>query len=52
MLGGYLEFFMQPAVAEMYQSLRRQLDKLIQTKVMLDGNSFTYFYINFDTFCA
>ncbi|CAK7326664.1 unnamed protein product [Dovyalis caffra] len=32
MLGGYLEFYMQPAVAEMYESLRRELDELIQTK--------------------
>ncbi|KAL3582192.1 hypothetical protein D5086_016524 [Populus alba] len=34
MLGGYLEFFMQPAVPEMYQSLRRQLDEVIQTKLL------------------
>ncbi|KAL7168641.1 hypothetical protein ACSBR2_038974 [Camellia fascicularis] len=33
MLGGYLEFFMKPALAEMYQSLRRELDDLIQNKV-------------------
>ena len=33
MLGGYLEFFMKPAVAEMYRSLRRELDALIQNKV-------------------
>jgi ATP-dependent RNA helicase DHX36 len=33
MLGGFLEFYMQPSVAEMYQSLRRELDELIQTKV-------------------
>ena len=33
MLGGYLEFFMSPSVAEMYQSLRRELEELIQTKV-------------------
>lgn len=33
MLGGYLEFFMKPAIAEMYQSLRRELDELIQNKV-------------------
>ena len=40
MLGGYLEFFMKPAVAEMYQSLRKELDELIQTKVSktLDGS--------------
>ncbi|PRQ40254.1 putative RNA helicase [Rosa chinensis] len=33
MLGGYLEFFMKPAVAEMYQCLRAELDELIQTKL-------------------
>ncbi|XP_061990036.1 DExH-box ATP-dependent RNA helicase DExH5, mitochondrial isoform X1 [Rosa rugosa] len=33
MLGGYLEFFMKPAVAEMYQCLRTELDELIQTKL-------------------
>ncbi|GFS32783.1 DEA(D/H)-box RNA helicase family protein [Actinidia rufa] len=34
MLGGYLEFFMKPAVAEMYRSLRRELDVLIQNKLL------------------
>ncbi|XP_024989682.1 DExH-box ATP-dependent RNA helicase DExH5, mitochondrial isoform X1 [Cynara cardunculus var. scolymus] len=34
MLGGYLEFFMEPALAEMYQSLRRELDELFQCKLM------------------
>lgn len=33
MLGGYLEFFMDPTIAEMYRSLRRELDELIHTKV-------------------
>lgn len=33
MLGGYLEFFMKPAVAEMYQCLRGELDELIQNKL-------------------
>lgn len=33
MLGGYLEFFMKPAIAEMYQSLRKELEELIQNKV-------------------
>nr|XP_011464073.1 PREDICTED: ATP-dependent RNA helicase DHX36 isoform X1 [Fragaria vesca subsp. vesca] len=33
MLGGYLEFFMKPAVAEMYQCIRTELDELIQTKL-------------------
>ncbi|KAJ9554205.1 hypothetical protein OSB04_018250 [Centaurea solstitialis] len=34
MLGGYLEFFMEPALAETYQSLRRELDELFQCKLM------------------
>uniref|UniRef100_A0A5B7AYU7 RNA helicase n=1 Tax=Davidia involucrata TaxID=16924 RepID=A0A5B7AYU7_DAVIN len=34
MLGGYLEFFMKPAIAEMYQSMRRELEELIQTKLL------------------
>lgn len=34
MLGGHLEFFMKPAIAEMYQSLRRELDELIQNKLL------------------
>ncbi|PON73741.1 DEA(D/H)-box RNA helicase family protein [Parasponia andersonii] len=34
MLGGYLEFFMKPAVAEMYQCMRRELDDLIQNKLL------------------
>ncbi|GMY18472.1 DExH-box ATP-dependent RNA helicase DExH5, mitochondrial, partial [Fagus crenata] len=34
MLGGYLEFFMNPALADMYQSLRRELDELIQNKLL------------------
>ncbi|KAI4357722.1 hypothetical protein L6164_001654 [Bauhinia variegata] len=33
MLGGYLEFFMKPAVANMYLTIRRELDKLIQIKL-------------------
>ena len=33
MLGGYLEFFMEPTVADMYQSIRRELDDFIQGKV-------------------
>lgn len=36
MLGGYLEFFMEPSVAEMYQSIRRELDDFIQSKVSAD----------------
>ncbi|KAK8363618.1 hypothetical protein V6Z11_A03G176800 [Gossypium hirsutum] len=34
MLGGYLEFFMQPAIAEKYLSLRREFDELIQIKLL------------------
>ncbi|KAM7270596.1 hypothetical protein ACFE04_029810 [Oxalis oulophora] len=34
MMGGYLEFFMQPALAEMYQTLRRELDEIIQVKLL------------------
>ncbi|XAR72299.1 RNA helicase [Bertholletia excelsa] len=34
MLGGYLEFFMHPVIAEMYQSLRRELEELIQMKLL------------------
>lgn len=33
MLDGYLEFFMDSATAELYQSLRRELEELINTKV-------------------
>ncbi|XP_028094162.1 DExH-box ATP-dependent RNA helicase DExH5, mitochondrial-like isoform X1 [Camellia sinensis] len=34
MLGGYLEFFMKPAIAEMYQSLRREFEELIHNKLL------------------
>ncbi|KAG8366677.1 hypothetical protein BUALT_Bualt17G0104400 [Buddleja alternifolia] len=34
MLGGYLEFFMDSATAELYRSLRRELDELMQTKLL------------------
>ncbi|KAJ7943079.1 putative ATP-dependent RNA helicase [Quillaja saponaria] len=34
MLGGYVEFFMKPAIAEIYQTLRRELDALIQKKLL------------------
>ncbi|KAM7487688.1 hypothetical protein LguiB_025172 [Lonicera macranthoides] len=34
MMGGYLEFFMKPTVAVMFQTLRRELDQLIQTKLV------------------
>lgn len=36
MLGGYLEFFMEPDVADMYLSIRRELDDFIQSKVGSD----------------
>ncbi|KAK1386969.1 RNA helicase [Heracleum sosnowskyi] len=34
MLGGYLEFFMEPTTADMYQSSRRELEELIQNKLL------------------
>ncbi|KAF9623472.1 hypothetical protein IFM89_003056 [Coptis chinensis] len=34
MLGGYLEFFMKPALAETYLHLKRELDEFIQNKLM------------------
>ncbi|GLT91891.1 hypothetical protein SLE2022_097530 [Rubroshorea leprosula] len=34
MLGGYLEFFMKPDEADMYQSLKREFDELIQNKLL------------------
>ncbi|KAL8224368.1 hypothetical protein R6Q57_019843 [Mikania cordata] len=34
MMGGYLEFFMDPGLAEMYQSLRQELVDLFQCKLM------------------
>ncbi|OVA04864.1 Helicase [Macleaya cordata] len=34
MLGGYLEFFMKPALAETYLNLKRELEELIQNKLM------------------
>ncbi|KAK1553100.1 hypothetical protein Q3G72_028861 [Acer saccharum] len=34
MMGGYLEFFMNPAVADMYVRVRRELDELIQNKLL------------------
>lgn len=33
MLGGYLEFFMNPSVVEMYETIKKELDELIQNKV-------------------
>ncbi|CAH8254939.1 unnamed protein product [Arabidopsis lyrata] len=34
MLGGYLEFFMKPTLAYTYLSLKRELDELIQNKLV------------------
>ncbi|OMO51588.1 Double-stranded RNA-binding protein [Corchorus capsularis] len=34
MLGGYLEFFMKPALADTFLSLKRELEELIQTKLL------------------
>ncbi|RWR93923.1 DExH-box ATP-dependent RNA helicase DExH3-like protein [Cinnamomum micranthum f. kanehirae] len=34
MLGGYLEFFMKPTLAETYLNLKRELDELIQNKLL------------------
>ncbi|OVA14228.1 Helicase [Macleaya cordata] len=34
MLGGYLEFFMRPALAEIYLILKRELEELIQNKLL------------------
>lgn len=36
MLGGYLEFFMKPALADTYITLKRGLEELIQMKVRVD----------------
>lgn len=33
MLGGYLEFFMKPGMAETYLNLKRELEDFIQLKV-------------------
>lgn len=35
MLGGYLEFFMKPALAVTYLSVKRELEELIQRKVSI-----------------
>ncbi|CAN6445915.1 unnamed protein product [Victoria cruziana] len=34
MLGGYLEFFMKPNLAEMYVCIKKELDELIQKKLV------------------
>ncbi|KAK3008869.1 hypothetical protein RJ639_014196 [Escallonia herrerae] len=40
MLGGYLEFFMKPSIAALYQSLRKELEDLIQIKWQHTSKSF------------
>lgn len=54
MLGGYLEFFMIPAVADMYECLRSELDDLIQSKVSESLKRPTFkmvgFYYFYDSF--
>uniref|UniRef100_A0A6N2KX27 RNA helicase n=1 Tax=Salix viminalis TaxID=40686 RepID=A0A6N2KX27_SALVM len=34
MLGGYLDFFMKPTLGDMYLSLKRELEELIQNKLL------------------
>lgn len=47
MLGGYLEFFMNPSIADMYLSLREELDELIQNKVSKTWvGSISLFFLN------
>lgn len=41
MLDGYLEFFMDPSLADCYTNLKEQLDELVQKKVML-RNAFPF----------
>ncbi|CAI9286803.1 unnamed protein product [Lactuca saligna] len=36
MLGGYLEFFMEPSLAELYHNLRKDLNELFKYKLMKD----------------
>lgn len=33
MLGGYIDFFMDPSLAECYLNLKEEVDKLVQKKV-------------------
>lgn len=35
MLGGYLEFFMSPSLANTYLSLKRELNELVHKKVCI-----------------
>lgn len=47
MLGGYLEFFMNPSIADTYLSLREELDELIQNKVSKTWmGSISLFFLN------
>lgn len=39
MLGGYLEFFMKPELADTYLSLKREIEELTQQKVSTNWNS-------------
>lgn len=41
MLEGYIDFFMDPSLAECYVKLKDELDKLLQKKVYLLGPLFT-----------
>ncbi|CAM8992581.1 unnamed protein product [Rhodiola kirilowii] len=44
MMDGYIDFFMEPAVVDIYLSLRKELDEVIQNKLMnpkLDKGSYT-----------
>lgn len=50
MLGGYLEFFMRPAVADLYQIMRSELDDLIQMKVGTKLLEHILFYANVISF--
>ena len=52
MLGGYLEFFMKPVLAETYLNLKRELENFIQLKVsqthyklLNDSKTSWWFYI-------
>lgn len=35
MLNGYVEFFMEPSLADCYKNLKNQLDELLQRKVTI-----------------
>lgn len=48
MLGGYIDFFMDPSLAESFVNLKQELDQLLQKKVSwpvtecLVGSSFIF----------